>query len=79
MRKQPISFTFNNTKFTVPVNYCVPADGYVNVVKHTAKLVEQDVVCLYVICNRLSREAGRMYALFYNMRTRQFDGNYTVN
>jgi len=80
LRKKPVSFTFNNAKFTVAVNSNVPACGYVTVLtQYAAKLVEEGIVRLYVVCNRLSGEDGRIYALFYNMRTGEFDGNFTVN
>jgi hypothetical protein len=84
MRKTPVKFTFNNKIVTVPVNYCVPGKGFVNVLtQYSAELVDEGTtnpgIKIYVECNVRSTEPGRIYALFYNLRTKEFDGNYTVN
>jgi hypothetical protein len=84
MRKTPIKFTFNNTKYKVNINDSVPAGGYVNVLTQYNPVYIQDnkngdAIKIYVMCNRQSREDGRIYALFYNVKTRQFDGHFTVN
>jgi hypothetical protein len=82
LRKTPIKFTFNNTKYNVPVNDMVPACGYVNVLtdeRYTAQLVNGDAIKIYVECNLQSRQNGRIYALYYNINTKQFDGNFTIN
>ncbi len=84
MRKTPIKFVFNNKKYSVPVNMYVPSKGYVNVLtQRPIKLVdtdkEQPAIMLYVMCNKLSMEPGRIYALFYNTVTKQFDSCFTVN
>lgn len=84
MRKMPIKFTFNNKKYTAPINKYVPAEGYVSVLtKYPATLSTDpklgDAIKIYVECNRLSGEEGRIYALFYNLQTLQFDSNFTVN
>ena len=84
MRKMPIKFTFNNTKYKVNINDCVPGGGYVNVLTQYNPVYRKDnkngdAIKIYVMCNRLSREDGRIYALFYNVNTRQFDGHFTVN
>lgn len=84
MRKSPVKFVCNNVNYSVPVNYCVPGNGYVTVLtQRPIKLVDTDkaepAVMLYVKCNAKSTEPGRIYALFYNLRTKQFDGNFTVN
>lgn len=81
MRKMPITFTFNNKKYKVNINNCVPGGGYVNVLTQYNAVERNggELIRLYVMCNRLSREDGRIYALFYNVKTRQFDGHFTVN
>ncbi len=84
MRKTPIKFVFNNKKYSVPVNMYVPSKGYVNVLtQHAAKLVDEDkaepAIMFYVMCNKLSLEPGRIYALFYNTVTKEFDSCFTVN
>ena len=86
LRKTPVKFTFNNKKYNVAVNDNVPACGYVNVLtdeRYTAQLVNDavngDAIKIYVECNLQSRQHGRIYALFYNINTKQFDGYFTVN
>lgn len=84
MRKSPVKFTYNNKTITAPVNYCVPGGGYVKVLtQYAAQLVDENTndpaIKIYVECNLRSNEVGRVYALFYNLRTKQFDGNFTVN
>jgi len=79
-----LKFKHNNTTFVVPVNKCVPANGNVTVLaKFNTKVVDEGTanpaIMLYVKCNTKSREVGRIYALFYNLRTKQFDGHFTVN
>ena len=86
LRKTPVKFTFNNKKYNVAVNNNVPACGYVNVLTnapYNAQLVNDEVngdaIKLYVECNLQSKQNGRIYALFYNINTKQFDGNFTIN
>ncbi len=84
MRKSPVKFVFNNKKYSAAVNKYVPGEGYVTVLaQYPAKLVDADTdspaIKIYVKCNMRSFEAGRIYALFYNTVTKQFDGNFTVN
>ena len=84
MRKSPVKFVCNNVNYSVPVNYCVPGNGYVTVLtQRPIKLVDTDkaepAIMLYVLCNNKSNEPGRIYALFYNTVTKEFDGNFTVN
>jgi len=84
LRKTPIKFTFNNKKYTVPVNKFVPACGYVNVLsEYPAEYVSDnkngDAIQIYVMCNLQSKQNGRIYALYYNINTQQFDSNFTVN
>lgn len=84
MRKSPVKFVCNNVKYNVAVNNCVPGNGYVTVLtQRPIKLVDTDTaepaIMLYVLCNNKSNEHGRIYALFYNTVTKEFDGNFTVN
>ncbi len=83
MRKTPVKFTFNNQTIVAPVNHCVPGKGYVTVLAISPCLVDENTdspaIRIYVECNMRSTEPGRQYALFYNTKTKQFDGNYTVN
>lgn len=84
MRKSPVKFAFNSRTITAPVNSCVPGGGYVKVLAQYGATLVDDNTCdpaikIYVECNNLSGQAGRIYALFYNLRTKQFDGNFTVN
>lgn len=84
-RKSPVKFTYNNAVITAPVNYCVPACGFVTVLdagEHVPATQQNPhpAVKIYVKVNKRGGwEHGRMYALFYNLVTKQFDGNYTVN
>jgi hypothetical protein len=83
LRKAPIKFTFNNVKYNVAINNCVPAKGYVNVLAISPIIVDENTdnpaIRIYVQCNKRSQQPGRQYALFYNINKRQFDGNFTVN
>jgi hypothetical protein len=84
MRKSPVKFKFNDTTITAQVNSLVPGKGFVNVLaQYGAELVDEGTtnpgIKIYVECNAKSTEPGRIYALFYNLRTKQFDGNFTVN
>ena len=83
LRKTPVKFTFNNVQYNVPVNKCVPAKGFVNVLAVSPFLADENTdnpaIKLYVVCNQRSQEPGRQYALFYNINKRQFDGYFTVN
>ena len=83
LRKAPVKFTFNNVQYNIPVNKCVPAKGFVNVLSVSPQLVEDNTdnvaIKLYVVCNKRSQEPGREYALFYNINKRQFDGYFTIN
>ena len=83
LRKAPVKFTFNNVQYNVPVNKCVPAKGFVNVLSVNPVLVDENTgspaIALYVVCNKRSQEPGRQYALFYNVNNKQFDGYFTVN
>ena len=85
-RKSPVKFTYNNATIVAPVNDCVPACGFVTVLDEgeycpaTQSNGMQAAVKLYVKVNkRGGAEHGRIYALFYNLVTQQFDGNFTVN